>query len=239
MSERHGTELESVLGATSDCVPVGRFAERLSEHEQRHVDNCARCQSELALWREFEESHPAADEGAAVSWIVAELGRRNRLVPARRALSGLTSLTSLTGPVWRWTTAIAAVALITTGVYLLRDREPAVREIVNPSQTYRTVRLLVRGPVGDLTAAPTAIEWVAPSGAVSYDVGVFEVDLTPLWRTTSNISRVELPASVVRQFVPGKAILWEVRARNAANRVIAESGTQRFRVAIAGSSPKG
>src|SRR5207302_4080776 len=80
--------------------------------------------------------------------------------------------------------------------------------------------------------------WVPADGAVSYDVEVFEVDRTPLWRSTSSVPRVELPASIVRQLVAGKTVLWEVRARNAVNAVIAESGTQRFRVAVYGRLPK-
>jgi len=235
VSDRHSTGLDHELAATPDCVPVERFADILTAREQQHVDGCARCQSELALWREFEESRPAADEGAAVSWIVAELARRNQPASGGTARAPLAWLTA---PIWRWATAIAAIALVTTGAYLLQDREPGIREISNAPQTYRTVHLDVRAPVGDVGAAPAAIEWVALSGAVSYHVAVFEVDRTPLWRGTSTTSRVELPVAVVRQFVPGKAILWEVQARNAANQVIAESGTQRFRVAIAGSSPK-
>jgi hypothetical protein len=236
VSDEHATGLEHALAATPDCVPVARFTETLSDRERQHLEICARCQSELALWSEFEQSHPAADEGVTVSWIVAELARLNQPVSrgAPRTLFGW-----LSAPMWRWGAAFATVALVTTGVYLLQDREPTPRQLSNTPQTYRTVQLEVRGPVGDLTAAPGAIDWVALEGAVGYDVEVFEVDRTPLWRTTSSNSHVELPAAVVRQFVPGKAILWEVRARNAANRVIAESGTQRFRVAIAGSSPKG
>lgn len=236
MSDEPSTGVEHALAATPDCVPVARFGEALSDRERQHLETCARCESEFALWSEFEQSHPAADEGRAVSWIVAELARVNQPVSGR---ASRTLFAWLSAPMWRWGAAFATVALVTTGAYLLQDREPTPRELSNTPQTYRTVQLEIRGPVGELTAAPGAIDWVAPEGAVGYDVEVFEVDRTPLWRTTSSNSHVELPAAVVRRFVPGKSILWEVRARNAANRVIAESGTQRFRVAIAGSSPKG
>jgi len=134
--------------------------------------------------------------------------------------------------------AAAALAFITTGVYLMRDREPVVRELSNSSLTYRILRLDVRGPIGEVASAPTVLEWVAPKGAVSYDVDLLEVDRKPLWRTTSSVSHVDLPGFIVRQLVPGKAVLWEVRAKNGANHVVAESGTQEFRVAIAGSSPR-
>lgn len=235
MTERTTSDLERALRVTPECLPVERFAETLSAPEQEHVDSCARCQSELALWREFEQSQPAADEGAAVQWIVAELGRRRS---GEAAVAPRAPFSWLTPPIRRWAAAVGALAVVTTGAYLMSDREPAVRDLTNPASSYRTNRLDVRGPVGDLASAPSALEWVAPRDAVGYDIEVFEVDRTPLWRTTSSISHVELPSSVVRQLLPGKAVLWEVRARNAANQIIAESGTQRFRVAVTGSSPK-
>jgi hypothetical protein len=74
---------------------------------------------------------------------------------------------------------------------------------------------------------------VAPGDAVSYDVEILEVDGTLLWRATSSAPRIDLPPSVVRQLLPGKTLLWEIRARNVANNVIAESGKQRFRVEVA------
>jgi hypothetical protein len=235
VSDGPAAALEHDLAATPECVPLERLAETLGADEQRHVDNCVRCQSELALFREFEESPPASGEGADVSSIVAALARRQAATPDRTARTRFAGLTSAP---WRWTMAAAALAFITTGVYLMRDREPAVREISNSSLTYRVLRLDVRGPVGDVASAPTVLEWVAPKGAVSYDVDLLEVDRKPLWRTTSSVSHVDLPAFIVRQLVPGKAVLWEVRAKNGANHVVAESGTQEFRVAIAGSSPR-
>jgi hypothetical protein len=235
VTDRTTSDLAQALTATPECVPVERFAETLSGREQQHVEGCARCQSELALWREFEESHAAADEGAAVQWIVAELGRRRR---GEVATATPGPLAWLTPAFRRWAAAAGAIAVITTGAYLVSDREPAPRELSTPATVYRANRLEVRGPVGDLASAPAAIEWVASPDAVSYDIEVFEVDRTPLWRTTSVVSHVELPPSVVRQLLPGKAVLWEVRARNAASQVIAESGTQQFRVAVTAGSPK-
>jgi hypothetical protein len=41
---------------------------------------------------------------------------------------------------------------------------------------------------------------------------------------------VSLPATLVRQFVPGKTVLWDVTARDAAGTPLAASGVQRFHV---------
>jgi len=125
VSDRTTSDLEHALQATPECVPVERLAEALSPREQQHVDSCARCQSELALWREFEESRPSEDEGAAVQWIVAELGRRRggEAVAAARS-----PFAWLTPPLRRWAAAAGAIAVITTGAYLMSDREPALRD---------------------------------------------------------------------------------------------------------------
>ena len=121
VSDGSAAALERDLAATPECVPLERLAETLGAGDQRHVENCVRCQSELALFREFEESHPTAGEGAAVSSIVAALGRRQAAPPDRTARTRFAGLPSA---VWQWTTAAAALALLTTGVYLLRTASP-------------------------------------------------------------------------------------------------------------------
>jgi uncharacterized membrane protein len=114
----------------------------------------------------------------------------------------------------------------------MRDGEPAVRQLQDAPQVYRTAQVQVVAPVGDIAATPSALEWVAFSGAAGYDVEVLEVDGTSLWRGTSSSLRIDLPSSVLAQLVPGKTVLWEVRARSASGATVANSGTQRFRVEV-------
>ena len=222
--------LKKTLQATPECLPLERLSETLTAHEQQHLDGCVHCQTELRLWREFAESEASQDEGAAVKWIVAELKRRNRSVsdgvPARR-------LAWLTPAVRRWATAVASVVLLTAVGYLAWDRVPSVRAPGTVNETYRTGRIQVVRPLGDLPAPPESLEWTAAADAITYEVSVLEVDGTLLWRTTSSATHIGLPPSVVRQLVPGKTVVWEVHARNAANTVIAESGRQQFRVELA------
>jgi hypothetical protein len=223
--------LKQALSVTPECLSVERMSETLSEGERRHVEGCSRCHTELQLWREFELAESSPEEGAAVHWIAAELGRRAR-VGADRSAASVWRFGWLTPTVRRFATAAAALTLVTTIGFLAWDREPAVRERTSAPETYRTGQLHVVGPVGDQSTAPREIQWAATAGAVGYDIEVFEVDHTLLWRATATDPRVELPATLVRQLVPGKTVLWEVRARNAANHIVAESGTQRFRVEL-------
>jgi hypothetical protein len=221
--------LKRVLSATPECLAPERFAEALTERERQHVDGCSRCQAELRLWHEFERGEASPDEGAAVQWIVAELTRRQSGTPAiREAGRGW-----FMSPLRRWAAAVAALALVATLGYLAWDREPSIREAAGAGETYRTGRLDVIGPVGDVATVPETLEWVAVPNAISYDIEVLEVDDTALWRGTSRSSRINLPPAVLRQLAPGKTVLWQVRARSADNSVIAESGRRQFRVRLA------
>src|SRR5262245_18636603 len=68
--------LDAASRTTPACLSFERLGGELTAMEREHVAACARCQTELTLLAEFNESIPAPDEGAAVQWIVAELRRR-------------------------------------------------------------------------------------------------------------------------------------------------------------------
>lgn len=216
--------LKEALGHQAACVSRARFTEELTAAEREHVQHCPRCQAELALWQEFSDSTPDAEDGAAVPWIVAELRRRaNREAEAPAAI-------------WTWlrvrtlSAAAAALVLVAMVGYLTWDREPVIGEIQNTKAVYRTGQLRIVSPVGDIQEVPTVLRWDNTLDAEQYEVGIFEVDRTPLWNATTPGTQIELPPSVSAQLVPGKTVLWEVSARNAAGALIAQSGTQRFRV---------
>lgn len=221
--------LKAALSPTPECLAPERFGETLEAREQAHVDSCARCQGELALWREFDESSPIEGEGAAVQWIVAELARRNA-APAENpgGIRGWWTARFLRP----WAAAMATVALAVGVGYFVWDREPAVRSQTGSAPIYRSGQVRAVSPIGDVPTAPTALEWIAVDQAISYDIEVTEVDRTRLLRATSPVPRFELPRSLVEQLVPGKTVLWEVRARNASHEVVGESGPQQVRVRV-------
>jgi len=217
--------LSDALRHTDDCLPIDRLNGRLSDVEQRHVDQCARCQAEIALWTEFRESTPAPNEGAAVEWIVAELRRRRERTPhTRRARWALT----------RWQgigLGVAAVAAMVVG-YMVSNREPGVRAPHEEQLIYRSGQIRVVKPIGELTTRPDALEWLPVEGAVRYDIRTLQVDRTLLWRASSVTPRLEIPPAVASRFVPGKTILWQVNAVNRDGQILATSGDHRFRVAV-------
>lgn len=216
----------AALRRTPNCIPIDRLGETLTAPEAEHLTGCARCQTELALWQEFDGSSALADEGAAVAWIVAELGRRGAPAPP-----------PVPGRAWWWREwpRLAAVAgtaaIVAVAGYGLWDPEPAVGSRQNEAPVYRTVRVQTVAPMGDVAAAPRLLEWAPLGGTALYDVQILEVDRAVLWHGSTASTRIEIPADVIAQIVPGKTLLWEVTARDAAGAVLGESGTQRVRVA--------
>jgi hypothetical protein len=226
--------LRTDLQPTSECLDISRFGSELTPSEQAHLETCPRCETEFALWREFEESTPSPDEGAAVQWIVADLRRRQSPGAAKTASAGRWFSGLVRVPVL----AAAASALLAVGIgYVVWDPEPSIGTPGSSEQIYRTARVQVVGPVGEVASAPVELSWVPVDGAASYNVQVLEIDNTILWQGSSRTSRVSLPAALVRQFVPGKTVLWDVTARDAAGTPLAASGVQRFHVVR--SSPSG
>jgi hypothetical protein len=226
------------LAATHDCVPLERFGEALTAQERDHVAHCVRCESEMALWEEFRDATPSADEGGAVQWIVADLGRRGvgSAAPAGRPSIGQAarvwwaSWAALLRPQALAAVAGALLAVVSIG-YVLQDREPSIGD-APAGEVYRSARIDVAGPTGDLSTPPTGFHWVSVPGADSYDVQVLEVDRTILWRTSTREPRVDVPPAVAARFVPGKTILWHVTARRRDGTAMAQSGTERFRVRV-------
>jgi hypothetical protein len=213
------------LQSTADCLPIERLAETWTAAEHEHVERCPRCQTELALWREFETSTTSADEREAVQQITAAL--RNRAATAHAAPARA----------WRWLNlpriaAVAAtVAVVALVGYGLWDPEPKVGVIRHEtSPVYRTVHVQPVAPIGDVEAAPRMLQWTPVDGVAGYDVQLLEVDHSVVWRGKTFLSRIELPPDVSARFVPGKTLLWEVAAKNAAGEVVADSGIQQFRV---------
>jgi hypothetical protein len=217
--------MDAALRRTAACVPLERFDAPLSAEERQHVQSCARCQAELALWEELRE--PAAGrlaDEAEVQWIAGEVARRRgSKVPAAELRR--------TPVVARreWLAAAALAAFAVTGAYLVLDREPRVTA-PSSEQAYRSTRVEAVSPLDDVKEPPTRLEWTPLPGATAYDVRVSEVDGRVLWQGSSAGRDITLPASVTSQIVPGRTLLWDVRALNQAGEVVGESGTLRFKL---------
>jgi hypothetical protein len=220
------------LQRTAECPQVDRLPGILTLVESEHVAHCARCQAEMALWKEFRNGKTSLSEAAAVQWISSELRRRFSTGSVNAVPSNVVSMASRRKVLPPRALAAAAMLVVALGIgYMAQNREPSAGGAPNRSDFYRSSRIKVTTPSGDVTSSPARLEWTPVAGASSYDVSVLEVDRTILWQGNSLEPRVALPSTVTAQFVPGKTIFWEVTARRG-TAVLAQSGTERFRVAL-------
>ena len=229
-------------GACGNPLELGRLADgslpqpaaaRLSHH----LLACPRCQTELAMLKEFENAAPRPHEEEAVSRISARLERRFSEASAassssrthrQAALPRRSRFRALNAGGF----ALAAATLAAAVTIGLREaREP---ELEQPSPgaaaVLRSGAIAAVSPAGELEAAPDELRWQHWTDAVSYSVRVMEVDRAEVWSAETHEASIALPPAVRARIVPGKPLLWEVVAKNAAGRTVASSGTQRFKI---------
>lgn len=213
--------LRAALGPSDDCLSVeqlGRYADGALDVQEKaaaetHIRSCLNCQAELALLLAVTSSGVRADETALVRDGMARLDQRSARMRA-----------------------VAAVLLagITAGsfyVYLTRDAPVLPDRVTTGDEVMRSLSVKLRGPIGDQPDVPRRFEWAAVDRAVRYRVRLMAVTREELWSISTPELGVEPPSSVRASMTPGRTLLWDVTAYDAAGRPIAESGMQSFRVA--------
>lgn len=202
----------------------GRQGEERRRLAEAHLSCCAHCQTELALFREFETPRSRPDERAHVEAIARRL----------RESEPATTL-----PWWKrlWTPRIMAPVALGFATLLvviavgIQPRSSTTRPFVPGSnEVVRSQSIEVTGPVGDVAQRPSEIRWQAFTGAARYRIRLMEVDRTELWTATLTGNRATLPAGVRDRIVPLKTLLWEVAALDESGAVVASSGLERFRL---------
>lgn len=209
---------KEVLAPGPECIGVARLDD-LDAAAYIHIDSCARCQSELALFREIVREESSPEEVRAVEWIAGELQRRNNVVSFRPKAGRVL-----------YAAAAALLMAIGAGTWM-QMREPSIDAPVGGPAVYRSARLDVIAPVGDLAQPPNELRWNVVPQASQYRVRLMEVDGTVVWNSETVKPAVALPPTVVAQFAPGKSLLWEVKAFRG-NEMLASSGTQTVRVSV-------
>jgi len=124
------------------------------------------------------------------------------------------------------------VGIATGSFFLLTRKAPQLPgSVTTGDEVTRSLALVVRGPVGEQVESPRRFEWVPVDRAVRYRVRLLEVDRHEVWSTSTPAPGVDLPPAVRASIAPGRTLLWDVTGYDASDKVIAESGTQSFKVA--------
>src|SRR5712664_338335 len=252
MSDKEASEqkvLKAAVAPTEACIPLeelGRFADGSLAGSKRvavHLESCLRCQTELAMLKDFESETPRPEEGVAVDWITAQLTERFPEIAGTSAPSRTGSAPSAgTRMITWWTKGFwpraigqaalglaAALILVVVTVRMREAREPEIRYDAKPS-IFRSEELVITSPIGDLEQAPVELRWQAAPHSAIYSVRLFEVDGSELWKAESSGTTVRVPPAIHAKIVPGKTLLWQVTAMDSSGKAVATSQIQRFRV---------
>jgi hypothetical protein len=240
--------LKSALATTPECLPLEKL-EELSTEEVRthkHVSQCARCQTELTLLREFETNEPLPGEGAAVAWISAQLERQQAEIkhPSRAAQRKRSKVEGQGSDSWLgrlfgyeamrvWLPVTATLVLAVAGIMLWRSpKEPELHaSLGNDPAIYRSLELQTIAPSGELSEIPKELKWNAVPEAANYKIKITEVDHTELWNGQTVDTFVTIPASIVAKIKVGKPFIWQVTAVDQQGKTLASSQARRFVVA--------
>jgi len=231
---------QQALEPGPSCLAIERFAETLTAAEAAHLAGCARCQTERELFAAYEANEPVEGEGLAVEWIAAQTKRRLAAARPGAAHPAVTAPVAAPRTTWglpSWALMAASVAVIVGGAALLVTPDRGIDSGAGGGDVYRTARVEITSPAGELAEAPAQLVWTAVAGAVQYEVRLSEVDGTELWRVTTSSPAVPVPSEVRARALPAKTLVWQVSAKDAQGRTVAESGTTGFRVRIAPGTP--
>lgn len=213
------------LSPAPECLTIEQLAEAdLDTAARAHIAACARCEAERALWLAADSAETEPGEGAAVQWVARETRRRIFPDTEREASSGRW----LRVP--RWALSLAAGAAIVIGGYaVLRSPSPTLPATA-PGSVYRSTRVDLLLPIGDLVVPPERLAWRAVDGAARYQVRVLEVDGAEIWTTVTTQTSLPAPEVVTRAALPARTLTWRVTALDANDRAIGEAGVATFRV---------
>lgn len=227
---------QEAAAATKDCLPL-EVLEQMADNTSRdakaaaHLAGCAHCQTELAMLKNFEQSTPSADEGAAVAWIAAQLERRQNAPAAQQKVARV--------PFWRTmfrvpflagAAALAAVLIVGISLYHGNSDGPGR---INPgvgSGNFRSGAIHLVNPIAEQSSAPAEFRWDAVQGASSYTVELKDVAGITLASAKSSQNVLPVTPEMKANMVSGKPLKWKVTALDADGKEIANSSTEQFKI---------
>jgi len=226
---------QDAASATAECLPL-EVLEQMADNTSRdakaaaHLAGCAHCQTELAMLKNFEQSTPSADEGAAVAWIAAQLERSQSAPTAQQKVARV--------PFWRTmfrvpylAGAAALAAVLVLGISLYHGNSDGPSKI-NPGigsvQFRGAIHLL--SPIADQSSVPVEFRWDAVQGAASYQVELKDVAGITLASAKSSQNVLPVTPEMKAVMIPGKPLKWSVTGMDANGKEIANSGVEQFKV---------
>jgi hypothetical protein len=227
---------QEAAAETKECLPLEAL-ERMMDNPSRdakaaaHLAGCVHCQTELAMLKNFEQSTPSADEGAAVAWIASQLQRQQNAPVAQQNVAHVPFWrTMFRVPYMAGAAALAAVLIFGFSLYHGNSDGPGR---INPglgNGAFRSGAIHLVSPIEEQKAAPTEFRWDAVQGANSYKVELQDVAGITLATAKSSQNVLPITPEMRANMIPGKPLKWKVTALDAAGNEIANSSTEQFKI---------
>jgi hypothetical protein len=227
---------QEAAAETKECLPLETL-ERMVENPSRdakaaaHLAGCAHCQTELAMLKNFEQSTPSADEGAAVAWIAAQLERQQNAPVASQKVARVPFWrTMFRVPYMAGAAALAAVLIFGFSLYHGNSDGPGR---INPglgSGNFRSGSIHLVSPITEQNAPPAEFRWDAVEGASSYQVELKDVAGITLATARSMQNVLPVTPEMKANMISGKPLKWKVTALGASGNEIANSSTEQFKI---------
>lgn len=251
--EERGKQWKEALKGES-CPSLDALMDALAEEGplppevERHLATCPRCETEVAMYRDFERAEVETGKEEDLSWVMRRL-EASSPVPGPPAAqvdqpeSGSGPLGRLlgwlTGAGWRPLAPVGA-ALLAAALLLLvwKPGLGEIGEIGDPLVTRSSGIQLTTAPLSNLSEPPQSLSWNAPKEAAKFVVHVYEVDRTELWRGESERSSIDLPESIRSQMSVGRRFFWQVEAYSAEGRPLGTSEMADFAIRNPSNSPE-
>ncbi len=227
---------QEAAAETKDCLPLEtleRMVDNLSGDAKAaaHLAGCAHCQTELAMLKNFEQSTPSADEGAAVAWIASQLQRQQNSSAAQQKVAPIPFWrTMFRVPYMAGAAALAAVLIFGFSLYHGNSDGPGR---INPglgNGSFRSGSIHLVSPIAEQKAVPAEFHWEAVQGASSYQVELQDVAGIALASAKSSQNVLQVTPEMRANMVSGKPLKWKVTALDAAGNEIANSSAEQFEV---------
>ena len=227
---------QEAAAETKDCLPLETL-EQMVDNTSRdakaaaHLAGCAHCQTELAMLKNFEQSTPSADEGAAVAWIAAQLERQQNAPAAQQKVARISFWrTMFRVPYMAGAAALAAVLIFGISLYHGNSDGPGK---INPglgSGTFRSGSIHLVSPISDVPQAPSEFRWAAVQGASSYTVELKDVAGITLASAKSSENVLPVTPEMRANMIADKPLKWKVTAMDANGKEIANSSAEDFKI---------
>jgi len=227
---------QEAAAETKECLPLETL-ERMVDSPSRdtkaaaHMAGCAHCQTELAMLKNFEQSTPSADEGAAVAWIASQLARQQNATVAQQKVARVPFWrTMFRVPYMAGAAALAAVLIFGFSFYHGNSDGPGR---INPglgNGNFRSGSIHLLSPIAEQNAAPAEFRWDAVQGASSYQVELKDVAGITLATAKSTQNVLPVTPEMKANMVSGKPLKWKVTALDANGKEIANSSLEQFKV---------